>query len=141
MTVMARERLGNAKVVRVRSRVAAKNLHFLQPTEAQIHCAVVEYLERFGKPGVFWFHVPNGELRARATGGKLKAMGTRKGVPDLIFIKDGQTFALELKRPGQHPSADQRIAMRDMAAAGAEVSVVHGLDYALDTIREWGLAE
>lgn len=112
-----------------------------QPTEEQIHRTVVEHLERFAAPGVFYFHVPNGDIRHKGAAGRLKAMGTRAGVPDLVLIKGGHTYGLELKRPGEKQSDNQILVEGQWEHAGGTYAVAHGLDYALDTLREWGLLE
>ncbi len=56
---------------------------------------------------VLYTHVPNGGNRSRVTGALLKAMGTKRGVPDyLIFTPNasGRPTALELKRQDGRPS-------------------------------------
>jgi VRR-NUC domain len=69
----------------------------------------------------------------------LKGMGVRPGVPDLIVIKDGLPFALELKAEGGRLSAAQSEALEAMKAAGADVGVAHGLDAALRWLTERGI--
>jgi hypothetical protein len=60
--------------------------------------AVIRHIAWRARPGVFAFHVPNGGWRSRVEGAILKAIGTVAGVPDLIWIKNGQVYGLELKR-------------------------------------------
>ena len=46
------------------------------------------------------FHVPNGELRTKGVGGRLRAMGTLAGVPDLLLAVPRGRFcglAIEMK--------------------------------------------
>ena len=46
------------------------------------------------------FHVPNGELRSKGVGGRLRAMGTLAGVPDLLLAVPRGPFcglAIEMK--------------------------------------------
>ena len=66
-------------------------------------------------------------------------MGVRPGVPDLIVIRDGLPFALELKAEGGQLSAAQSEALEAMRAAGADVEVAHGLDAALRWLTERGI--
>ena len=50
------------------------------------------------------FHVANGGYRHKATAGKLKALGVRAGVPDLLLLVPRGKYhgmALELKRIGK----------------------------------------
>jgi len=111
------------------------------PTEEEIHRSVIAWLERRGADRVFFFHVPNGEIRHRGAAGKLKAMGTRAGVPDLVLIRDGHAYGLEIKAAGGRQSPAQRNVEQQWERAGATYAVTHGLDYALDQLREWGLLE
>lgn len=55
-------------------------------SEASEQMALVEFATRFQEriPELAWlFHPANGEKRDKATAGRLRAMGVRKGVPDL----------------------------------------------------------
>ena len=53
------------------------------------------------------------------------------GVPDLLIIRDGKTFGLELKAEGGRTTPIQTETQQRMQAAGAIVKVTHGLDAAL----------
>ena len=57
------------------------------------------------------YHIPNGGLRSKATAGKMKAVGQKKGVPDLhLPVPMGKYHGLyiELKRrSGSTPTQDQ----------------------------------
>ena len=110
-----------------------------EPSEEMVHRTVVAHIERRAMPGVVHFHVPNGEARGRGVGGKLKAMGTRAGVPDLLIVHRGCLYALELKRTGGRLSDAQRTTLAEFEAAGARTAVAYGLDEALGRLTEWGL--
>jgi hypothetical protein len=58
-------------------------------------------------------------------------------VPDLV--KDGRTYALEIKSPGGRLTATQTAAHAELRAAGAEVATCHGIDAALAVLEGWGL--
>jgi hypothetical protein len=90
-------------------------------------------------PGVFAFHVPNGGWRSPIEAAILKGLGVHSGVPDIIVIKGGHTFALELKSPGGRLTAAQSIAHAALRAAGAAVVTTYGLDDALAQLERWGL--
>lgn len=109
------------------------------PTEEQIHRALVLRLQLCAGPGVVWWHTPNGDIRHAGAAGRLKAMGTIPGVPDLLFLRDGQLYGLELKRAGGRPSVAQSEFQSRMAAAGAIVATVDGLEAAVTTMRAWGV--
>jgi len=78
-------------------------------SEADIHKAVVEWADRQAgaEPALeLLFHVPNGGSRHIAEATKLKAMGTRQGVPDLL---------LPVPRLGGHDAACERIEYNGLA--------------------------
>jgi hypothetical protein len=59
-----------------------------------------------------WFHVPNGEHRAKSVAIKLRKMGVRPGVADLVLLAPAfpaaRLVAIELKAPkGRGPTDDQ----------------------------------
>lgn len=57
-------------------------------SEATDHLALFDFLARIEgrEPDVRWaFHCPNGEKRDKATAAKLKRMGVRAGVPDILM--------------------------------------------------------
>lgn len=61
---------------------------------------------------------------AKATGwwvAKFTAPG-KKGVPDRIFIHRGTVVFIEIKAPGEKPSEQQEIRMREMKKYGAIVA-------------------
>lgn len=108
-------------------------------TEEAIHRSLVRHLEVLCRPGVVWWHTPNGERRDKATGGRLKAMGVKAGVPDLLLLREGRLYGIELKREGGRTSKGQGAMLDQMSGAGAEVAVCMGLDAALAALKGWGL--
>lgn len=48
-----------------------------------------------------------------------------KGLPDILAIRGGRCVWMEAKRPGQEPTRIQLHVMRQLAAAGCPVAVVH----------------
>ena len=72
---------------------------------------------------------------AQATGwwqAKFVAPGKR-GVPDRVFIKRGIVFWLEVKRPGEEPTVQQYLRMKEMKKYGAIVAWVDSVEKA----KEW----
>jgi hypothetical protein len=66
-------------------------------SEDNFQKAVARYLDA---KGVLWFHCPNGGHRNVAEAAKLKAMGVKAGVPDVLIFqpqKGYHGFAIELK--------------------------------------------
>lgn len=111
----------------------------LEASEATIHEAVVGHLRIRGQLGVPWFHVPNGEMRDPVTAAKLKRMGVRPGVPDLLLLIGGRLHGLELKRERGGAVSPEQVAMHDeLTAAGAIVATARGIDEALGLLEQWG---
>lgn len=107
--------------------------------EDAIQRAVFEHLRTRPAPGVFAFHVPNGGKRKPIEAAIMKGLGVTAGVPDVIAIKDGRAYGLELKAADGRPTPRQIETLQKMQAAGATVALAQGLDAALAKIEEWGL--
>jgi hypothetical protein len=115
--------------------------------EDAIQAAVVAHLVARGVPGLVFWHTPN----SSRLGGKrtkdgvpfeairLKLLGLRKGVADLILVHNGRCFALELKSEKGRPTEPQMAFISDFNAAGGNGCIVHGLDKALKVLEVWGL--
>src|SRR5262245_34296156 len=110
-----------------------------QRPEQQIQRAIFLHLAARAAPGVFAFHPANGGFRTAAEGRILAGLGVVPGVPDVIAIKDGRTFALELKSDAGRLTPSQDNCHTAMRAAGAIVGVAHGIDQALAWLEERGL--
>jgi hypothetical protein len=104
-----------------------------------IQRTVFEHLRARCAPGVFAFHPANGGWRSRIEAAILKGLGVRAGVPDVFAVKDGRTYALEIKRLGGRLTAAQNAAHAALRAAGAEVAVAYGIDAAIAVCEGWGL--
>jgi hypothetical protein len=70
------------------------------PPEPAIQRAVFDHLRQRGAPGTFAFHPPNGGWRSVIEAAILKGLGVVAGTPDVIVLKGGATYALELKAEG-----------------------------------------
>jgi VRR-NUC domain len=113
----------------------------LQPQrEDAIQRAVFEHLAVRGVPRLFAFHPANGGYRLPVEAARLRGLGVRPGVPDLIAIHTaGQVYAIELKREGGRATDAQLQAIEDIRAAGGHAQICQGLDDALAVLEEWGL--
>lgn len=109
-----------------------------QPSELQAHIAIAQHLRMRARPGVFWFHPANGELRDKATAAKLKAMGVRPGTPDLIVLVSGRLHGLELKRHDGRLTPEQRACHAEIEAAGGFVATAWDTGAALRILEAWG---
>jgi len=90
-------------------------------------------------PNTFSFHIPNGGRRSPIEAAIMKSLGVVPGIPNVLSIKDGRRFALELKAEGGSLSRAQLQALEQMRAAGAEVTTAVGIDEALGQLKAWGL--
>jgi hypothetical protein len=122
-----------------RAKRTPKQRSLFEPSELQIHIAVVQRLRLLARKGVIWYHCPNGGLRDKREAAKLKAMGTTPGIPDLIILADGKTYGLELKTIDGRLSHEQRQMLEAFEMAGAFTAVAHGIDAAISILTSWGI--
>ena len=66
-------------------------------------------------------------------------MGMLAGAPDLIFLHNGEAFALELKSPKGRQSKSQEIFSQRWYEAGGEYAITYNLDEALAVLDIWGI--
>jgi len=94
------------------------------PSEKQVERAIREYLELHG-----WivYKTDAGEA-ARAARERGRRGSLHPGAPDLIALKGGRGFAVEVKRPGGRLRSSQRLEHARLADAGVPVVVAYGLE-------------
>jgi hypothetical protein len=113
--------------------------------EDQLQIAVANYLAVVLPQSVFWFHPPNGGSRNAREGAKLKKMGTKAGVPDLVFVYAGAAYFIELKAPAHGTSRagtlsrEQKEIHPQIIAAGSPVVVCRSVAEVSDQIDIWKL--
>lgn len=107
--------------------------------EQTIQIAVVQHLYQRPAAGVFFFHVPNGGRKSPQMGAIHKALGVVAGVPDIVALKAGEIFGLELKSAKGRLLPSQRLVHAAMQEAGAKTAVAYSLDEALYTLEGWGI--
>jgi hypothetical protein len=107
--------------------------------EQDIQKALADHLRARAASGTYWFHPANGGARTAIEGAILKACGVQAGTPDLILIKEGRTYGLELKADKGRVSLVQAKAHEEMRAAGAEVATATGIDEAIKQLKVWQL--
>lgn len=93
-------------------------------------------------PELKWlFAIPNGGMRDKITAGRLKATGTKAGIPDLFLaIRRGPYSGLwiELKKiKGGKTSPEQDIWIDHLKSQGYGAIVCYGWESARDTILEY----
>ena len=108
-------------------------------SELDLQKFVVALLRLNAADRVMWFAVPNGESRSARTGAKLKAMGVRPGVADLVIVLPGGKAAfLELKAEGGRVSQSQKVFRTFCELNGAPYAVASSTGEAERILREWG---
>ena len=117
-------------------------------TEADIQIQVVEYCRLHEKRcGFLFFAVPNEAMGRAKTGAgigrmmKLKKMGLRSGVADLVFVKNHQVYFLEMKAPKGIVSANQKAFADDAWQAGAFYAVAYNFEEAVNQLMLWRMFE
>lgn len=93
------------------------------------------------RPGVVYWHTPNGGSRDAREGARFKQIGVLPGIPDLWFLASGLLFGLELKdENGKLSSAQRELHPRLRVAGVAGLATVNTLAAAKAQIVAWGLA-
>jgi hypothetical protein len=108
-------------------------------SEQAIQRAIFQHLRARGAPGVFAFHPANGGYRKPVEAAIMKGLGVVAGVPDIIAIKNGRCYALELKSAGGRATDAQLACIAELREAGAFTCITEGLDRALACLESWGL--
>ena len=123
---------------------AKGSTHSLALKESDIQIQVADWLRLFeASCGFLFFAVPNEGMGEAKTGAglgrmaRLKLMGLRAGVADIVIVKAGQAYFLELKAKGGKWSEKQQIFAGDCFIAGAHYAVAWSFDEAQKIVREW----
>jgi hypothetical protein len=73
-------------------------------TEQQIQKAIFAHLKQRAVPNAFFWHPFSGGFRKPKEAAIYKGLGAIAGLPDVIIVKDGRIFAIELKTHAGCPS-------------------------------------
>lgn len=85
------------------------------------------------------YHIPNERSCTERQGAILKKAGLKRGIPDLhLPVARGQynSLYIEMKRPGEKETTDQRWWIEQLNAHGNFAEVCHGYESAIRVI-EW----
>jgi hypothetical protein len=107
--------------------------------EQIIQKALADHLRARAAAGTYWFHPANGGDSYSHRGRDPESLRRSSWDTDLILIKGGKTFGLELKAGNGRVGPAQQSAHEEMRAAGAEVAVAIGIDDALAQLERWQL--
>lgn len=86
------------------------------------------------------YHVPNEGKRSTGEGGKLKKMGLKKGVPDLVLPVPRGGYAgmyLEMKVPGGRATSDQKYWLEKLKGQGYYTAVCYGGKEAAEQLEKY----
>lgn len=107
--------------------------------EATLQLSVVEWLTRFAKPNLIWFHPANERRCSPRQGAYLKRMGVKAGVADICLVRPGGTAAyLELKSRDGRQTLEQQVFQQLCLANGSPYAIARNIDEAISTLTAWG---
>lgn len=96
--------------------------------------AFAKYLDM---KGVIYMHPPNGGTRNVIEATKLKKMGVKSGVPDILIFNRRRNYAglaIELKVGYNKPSENQLEFMKQLSGEGWHCVVSYSLDEVIDVV-------
>jgi hypothetical protein len=134
--------------------VAASELDFVEcypgmpiRNEHELQVAVIAECQRCAETNPVWemiFAIPNGGKRDKATAGKLKAEGLKKGIPDLMIplarMKGNvhrNGLYLEVKWDKNTLSESQEWWFRRLRIEGYVCEVAYTFEEAMNTLTWW----
>lgn len=114
-----------------------------QRLEDPIHIAIKNYLEATLPHGWIVHHVRN-EGMSKAENGRAKALGAKKGWPDLEIMgqhEDGRpgVWFIEVKAPGNYATQEQRELHDRLEDLGFKVGIARSIDDAQRLVLAWDL--
>lgn len=114
--------------------------------EESLQIAVATYLN-LQYPHVFWCHIANERQTSPQRGAKLKKMGVRAGMPDvMIFFEswikaatkiDYYGLAIELKIKPNKPTENQYKCLDELISNGWKTKVCYSFDEAKEVIDSY----
>lgn len=109
-----------------------------QEPEYHLQCQVVQWLN-FAHPSALFTISPAGLRMSMFQGKKMKAMGYRKGTPDLIILQArGRYYGLLAEIKDRAPVSSAQHDFMDAAkAAGYKTVICYGLQDAIDKIGSY----
>jgi hypothetical protein len=112
--------------------------------ESDIQIQVADWLRLFeASCGFIFWATPNEAMGEAKTGAglgrmaRLKRMGLRSGVADIVIVKAGRAYLLEMKRPGEGQSENQFLFEEDAKRVEAPYAVAHSFEEAQKIVRGW----
>jgi hypothetical protein len=133
--------VNQSPAARARSRRLASRSRNVGPRESVIQATLVRLLNMTAHIDVVWFHVPNGGSRHKVEAARLRGQGVVAGVPDLVLLRGGRVYGLELKASDGKLSSSQKLMHARWAATGSNIAVAYSIDEAMRQLSAWGLVK
>ena len=104
--------------------------------ESEIQKQIIKYLDL---KGIYYFSVPN-ELGGKGKAAmirtrKLKGMGLKSGVADLVVLLPGEALFLEVKQPKKYQRPSQKEFEEIVSDLGFRYYVVRSLEDVVEVIE------
>ena len=110
----------------------------IREPERAIQKAVFDHFRERAAPGVFAFHPINGGVhQIGKRRGINSGQGVVSGVPDVVILRAGTCYMLELKKLGGKLSAIQIACHEKLKTAGVIVHTAYGLSDALAWLEQY----
>ena len=100
--------------------------------EDRIHSAIVEYL-KYAQPKALYTHIANEGKRSKFERYKIKILGLKAGMPDLMFFDRTQTYnglAIEVKANKNKVTQAQDFWLKSLEENGWRCAVVYSFEEA-----------
>jgi len=110
-------------------------LTLTEPTEAQLHATVAQYLDWALMPPAMYTTFPAGwGVLTKSTAGRLKGAGLKQGMPDMLVFFNGFTLGIELKSHSGKLTPVQSAMHEKLRAAGVRVVTCNSLMEVIDAL-------
>lgn len=141
MTILTKNGMTAAELRSVAGKMSKGFKRRRSRPEDLLQQTVAKYLNVLARQGLLlWFHVPNGGKRHILEAVKMKRMGVKAGVPDLVVIpKNGPVCFIELKAEDGATTELQDFWIKSLPDYGCPVSVCRSLDEVRQFLFELGV--
>ena len=111
-----------------------------EPTEAQLHITVAQYLDWALMPPALYTTFPAGwGVLTKATAGRLRGAGLKRGMPDILVFFNGFALGIELKSISGELTSVQEAMHVKLLDAGVPVVVCSRLDHVIEALENRGI--
>ncbi len=106
--------------------------------EERLHAAVADFLRVALVPPAFFTTFPAGG-GGKVRGGRLKLLGLRPGMPDILVVGWGCLVGIELKTANGIVSASQNLVHGEFRDCGHPIFVCRSIDEVETALRQSGI--